>query len=151
MPAITGQPITPAVLAETWDSVVSVKAHTSEMYEVTTHTINFDKVHSDLSNSIHYWTPSTDAQVLAITYTTQDGSHVGTMTIQISGNINYSGETAAITVAGTTNTRDNIFTVPFGVLAGDTIQFQITAVDHVGTGPNIARIHILYKHRWSRL
>jgi hypothetical protein len=160
MPAVTGTPITPAVLDEVWDPVRTVYSAVDQMYEMGVATLTFDRVHSNLSDPVHYWIPPTDAQIIAVNYVSYSSSHTGSVTVQLGGNVIYNGNTFTIPVtSGSTNfgalIQNEVTLGPdteksFGVLAGDIISFTATAVTHVGSGPEVLRVQIIYKHRWSR-
>lgn len=148
MPAITGQPITPAVLAENWDGVLSAYGRKDEMYETHVHEIDWS---DSTTNPIVVWVPPVDAQILGITVTTRGGT-TGSIEVQITGNLTISGNKYTITVTNGAIVRNNLLATQARVKVGggDAIVFQDTQA-YDPTAPEQFRIHILYQVRWSTL
>lgn len=148
-----GLPILAADLNTIWDGIDTLVTVAGQKYEVDVFTFNFDNVDSDLTDAVRYLIPATDGEIVGIVAIIgETGGKTGTLNFQITGSINSTIEIPA-TITSLSTTRTNV-TLPsgrFGVILGDTISCTCISAPYSGAGPEVVRIHVLLKTKWSAI
>ena len=151
MTILPGNIITATDLAAIWSGVELIYNTREEAFE--THVVELDWTGATYSvDTRRIWVPPADAQVLAIVATTLgNGSIVGNVAIEITGNVTITGAKYLIPVASTPRRINLLANQPrVKVGAGDALFFRDLVTEDATSAAQF-RIHILYQTRWGAL
>ena len=152
MTIANGAVVTKEDLNTIWTAVSDIQLLSDDKYEIDVHSFEFDGIHSDLIDTIRWWIPSADCQILKIVAVVATNTVLtGSLNIEFTGSLK--GFTFNVPYTQS-NTERTVISPPvdgvYMAVSGDIVQARVTSMTYSGPGPEIIRIHLVTKTAWRR-